>query len=336
MNMKTLRTRYILFSLIIFIAGCGSCAKPQDNSAFVPEDSAPSVAQTEEQGKWSEVKVSDGLVYKSFRGHDDISGAEQIVSVLDVDLNSDRYEVKFDYHEPSCATSATMKRLGAVAAVNAAYENGSCYIKVDGVVKFDIPNETVMSTGVPQWKAEAAVYSDGKQGVKIEFSAKDCNRNVDKTRAVYNKRTEANIFSSAPMLIDNYETVGANFVPDGYTQEQLETLNYENPIRHQGVRHPRTAVALTADNHFLMVVVDGRRPDIAEGMNARELTFFLKENFNPQYALNMDGGGSSTLCIAGQGDSDTHVVNYPTDRGGFDHSGERNLSTTILIMDTKK
>ena len=105
--MKTLRTRYILFSLIIFLAGCGSCTKPQDNSAFVPEDSTPSTTQTEDDGKWADVTISDGLVYKSFRGYDDISGAEQIVSVLDVDLNSDRYEVKFDYHEPSCATSAT-------------------------------------------------------------------------------------------------------------------------------------------------------------------------------------------------------------------------------------
>lgn len=172
--------------------------------------------------------------------------------------------------------------------------------------------------------------------MKIDFTAKDCNRDIEKTRAVYNKREEANILSSAPMLIDNYETVGANFVPDGYSQSQLEALKYEDPIRHQGVRHPRTAVALTKDKHFLMIVVDGRRPGIAEGMNARELTFFLKENFNPQYALNMDGGGSSTLCVAGQGDPDTHVVNYPTDRGGFDHTGERVLSSHIYVMDTKK
>lgn len=71
-------------------------------------------------------------------------------------------------------------------------------------------------------------------------------------------------------------------------------------------------------------------------MNARELTFFLKENFDPQYALNMDGGGSSTLCVSGQGDPDTHVVNYPTDGGGFDHTGERLLVTHIYVMDTKK
>ncbi len=335
MNMKTSRMKYALLALALLVAGCGGCAKSQDNSAFVPQDSNPSASKEDTAGKWTETKVEDGLVYKLFRGYDEITGAQQIVSVCDVDLNSGRWEVKFDHHD-GCKTSAAMKNLGATAIVNASYEVSSCYIKVDGAVISSIPNLTVMDTGVPQWKSEAAVYTDGKQGVSIEFSAKDCNRDIEKTRAVYNSRTEANIFSSAPMLIDDYETVGAYFVPDGYTQQQLEALNYEDPIRHQGVRHPRTAVALTKDRHFLMIVVDGRRSGISEGMNARELTFFLQKNFNPRYALNMDGGGSSTLCIKGQGDPDTNVVNYPTDNNTFDHSGERTLSTSIYIMDTQE
>lgn len=333
--MKMSRTKYLLPILVLLIAGCGSCSKAKDNSSFIPQDSIPS-AKDDSKGEWSEIEISEGLKYKSFRGYDETSGANQIVSVLDVDLNSPRYEVKFTYHTPGVVTSDVMKETGAVGVVNAAYELTSCYIKIDGEVMSAIPNDKVMDTGVPQWKSEAAVYTDGVRGVKIDFSAKSCNRDVEATRAVYNRSTEANIFSSAPMLIDNFETVGAHFVPDGYSQEQLEALNYEDPIRHQGVRHPRTAVALTSDNHFLMVVVDGRRSGISEGMNARELTFFLKTNFNPQYALNMDGGGSSTLCVEGQGDPDTHVVNYPTDNNVFDHSGERRVSTHICIIDTNK
>ena len=53
---------------------------------------------------------------------------------------------------------------------------------MDGIVKFAIPNPYVMNTGVPQWKSEAAVYTDGKQDVKIDFTAKDCNRDIEKTR----------------------------------------------------------------------------------------------------------------------------------------------------------
>ena len=39
----------------------------------------------------------------------------------------------------------------------------------------------------------------------------------------------------------------------------------------------------------------------AEGMSAKEVTLFLKKHFNPQYALNMDGGGSTTMYVKGKG-----------------------------------
>ena len=76
-----------------------------------------------------------------------------------------------------------------------------------------------------------------------------------------------------------------------------------------------------------MVVVDGRRAGVSEGMSARELTRFLRKNFNPRYALNMDGGGSSTLVIAGEGDPETHVVNRPTDA-----KGERLVGSHFVLV----
>lgn len=62
-------------------------------------------------------------------------------------------------------------------------------------------------------------------------------------------------------------------------------------------------------------------------MTARELTQFLVRNFNPQYALNLDGGGSSAMCVAGQGNASTHLVNAPVDNG----DGERSTSTHIWV-----
>ena len=133
------------------------------------------------------------------------------------------------------------------------------------------------------------------------------------------------------MLIDDYVPVGETFA-GFYSADELKGFNYEDLRRHQGVRHPRSAVALTDDGHFLMIVVDGRRKGISEGMSARELTRFIAKNFNPRWALNMDGGGSSTLCVEGQGDPQTNVVNYPTDNKRYDHAGERHLFSHFCLV----
>lgn len=44
-------------------------------------------------------------------------------------------------------------------------------------------------------------------------------------------------------------------------------------------------------------------------------------------AINLDGGGSSTMYIKEFG-----VVNYPSDNGLHDHEGERPVSNAILLL----
>lgn len=63
--------------------------------------------------------------------------------------------------------------------------------------------------------------------------------------------------------------------------------------------HPRTAIGLdaTAQTFFIMIV-DGRQPNYSEGVTLRELTDLMRE-FGAVSALNMDGGGSSTLVVEG-------------------------------------
>lgn len=329
-----MRTIYNILSkalLTISFAGITSCDIKGDNSLFIPEDTTP--AKAAHASSWKIDTISTGLRLHTFMGKDPVSGSMQIVNVLDVDLSVDRYQVKFSYKEEGSITSDIMKKYGAVGCLNATYEKESCYIKVDNNIYETIRSDVIPGTSVPQWKSEGAVYTDGEQNVSVSFTAKGMD--LKETRAIYAKSTSANIFTSSPMLIDNYEIVGAYFVPEGYSEAQMLALNYEDPIRHQGVRHPRSAVAITADKHFLMIAVDGRREGVSEGMSAKELTIFLKDNFNPQYALNMDGGGSTTLCVKGRGEPGTYVVNYPTDNEAFDHLGERRVPTHFYIIDTQ-
>ncbi len=73
------------------------------------------------------------------------------------------------------------------------------------------------------------------------------------------------------------------------------------------VRHPRTALGLSEDRHTLyLMVVDGRS-SVSIGMTCAEEAALLRE-LGAYDALNLDGGGSSTMYIRGDG-----VVNAPSD-----------------------
>ena len=65
-------------------------------------------------------------------------------------------------------------------------------------------------------------------------------------------------------------------------------------------RHPRTVVALDESRtHLLLFVVDGRQPNYSDGANFPELAEIVMR-YGGYNALNLDGGGSSTLVIAGE------------------------------------
>jgi hypothetical protein len=72
-------------------------------------------------------------------------------------------------------------------------------------------------------------------------------------------------------------------------------------------RHPRTALGFNADKTKLyLMVVDGRATGRA-GMTCDEMIAQL-QGLGVTDAVNLDGGGSSTMWLAGAG-----VVNYPSD-----------------------
>lgn len=280
-------------------------------------------------GEWVTTEIAPGLTYHNFTGLEPVTGSAQQVFVADWDMSAPGYSFKFAVTPKQVPTSSVFAKEGAIVAMNACYEPSSVILKVDGEYYSSMPYNTVMTTGVPNWKSDVAIYTDGGRDVRIVYEGK--GKTHKELRALYRASSEPNIFTTAPMLIENHKPVGAMFA-GYYSDEEIQKHNYEDPVRHQGVRHPRTALAITDDGHLLMVVVDGRRPGVSEGMTARELTYFLQEHFHPVTAANMDGGGSSTLCIQGQGDPDTHVVNYPTGNQRYDHAGERGLVSFFYLV----
>lgn len=91
-------------------------------------------------------------------------------------------------------------------------------------------------------------------------------------------------------------------------------------------KHPRSAIGITYDYELLFVTADGRNEDNALGLTIHELAL-LMQALNCREAMNLDGGGSTTLWLKGKG-----VINYPSDNKVFDHEGARKIANGIVIV----
>ncbi|GAA3640465.1 phosphodiester glycosidase family protein [Lentzea roselyniae] len=79
--------------------------------------------------------------------------------------------------------------------------------------------------------------------------------------------------------------------------------------------HPRTAVGFSADGKkMVMLTVDGRQSPYLPGLNLRDLADAMIE-LGAHNALNLDGGGSSTMLAREPGTTELKVVNTPSDGG---------------------
>jgi hypothetical protein len=108
---------------------------------------------------------------------------------------------------------------------------------------------------------------------------------------------------------------GANYALQGYAEDG-GTSTFAT------TRHPRTAVGFNQDStRLMMVVVDGRQPALSLGMNLIELADFML-GLGCQEAVNLDGGGSSTMVIRDK------VVNSPSD------GWERSVANALLVIST--
>lgn len=89
-------------------------------------------------------------------------------------------------------------------------------------------------------------------------------------------------------------------------------------------RHPRTAVGITSKGAWVLLVVDGRQSH-SVGMTLLELATYMK-SLGCVNALNLDGGGSSTLVIHNT------VMNKPSGREYSIVKGERPVSNCLLVL----
>ena len=78
------------------------------------------------------------------------------------------------------------------------------------------------------------------------------------------------------------------------------------------VLNPRTAIGYNRNGRYLIIaVVDGRQPFYSNGVTLAELAQLMID-LGAHYAMNLDGGGSSTMVVEGK-DGQPLILNSPID-----------------------
>jgi hypothetical protein len=113
-----------------------------------------------------------------------------------------------------------------------------------------------------------------------------------------------------------FDTIGGN--PTLIENGSIVWHNVNGSTAFHGP-NPRTGVGATPDGRVLMVAVDGRQPGFSVGMSLRTFArFFEREGAN--WALNLDGGGSTTFVLRGD------IKNRPSD------GSERSVSSALVLL----
>jgi exopolysaccharide biosynthesis protein len=250
--------------------------------------------------KWKSMKIAPGINW--FSTHSAIFDTlVQNVNILYIDTKKRKITV---LHNPDSnkTVPSHMKYSDAIAGVNAGFfnikEGGSVtYLRVDGLI--------ADTDTAKKWKRNLNM-----NGAFI----------TDKSGSIIIDPAKPNSWYDTMTQYDDILVTGCLLVDEGSIQKMPETSLVIT-------RHPRTCAGMAGKHKLLLVTVDGRT-DQSAGLSLPELAAFMK-HLGCRDAVNLDGGGSTTMWIKGQ--PDNGIVNMPCDNRKFDHAGARAVANVIAV-----
>lgn len=256
--------------------------------------------------EWS-IDTLEGFYLKRYHfGEGTLFCSAQHLSIIEIPAKSHR-RLAFAYDSVLTEVSALAERNNAYAAVNGSFfdmdlGNPICYLRIDGN---DVGENTPGKTDTVNrkyYQYASIALRDGRAALVVP----DSNRKWE------DGMQDSNVMTAGPMLII-----------DGQATPQRDDRTF---VTH---RHNRTALGVKADGTTLLVVADGRFKHKAEGLSLPELQRLMRW-LGCQEAINLDGGGSSTMYVHNR--PHDGVVNYPSDNNNYDHEGQRPVSNAILVL----
>ena len=251
---------------------------------------------------WKKKKIISGVILKTHWFNNSLFGSNQNVSILEIKQKKNLV-LDLGYDAKKLITTSDFgKSTNSLAALNGTFfdiANGGSvdFIKSDGI----IINESRLSKSGERsgHQTSALVFNQGKLSI-----------------AKFNDDP----FWEKSLSGDDIMVTGPLLMMDRL-DEKLDS----NALSK--TRHPRTAVAVTKKNRVLLITVDGRDEKSA-GMSLFELAKLMRW-LKSDDAINLDGGGSTTLWLSGY--EGNGVVNYPSDNKKWDHLGERKVANVVLL-----
>lgn len=244
----------------------------------------------------------EGFTLKRYHfGEGELFCSAQHLFVIEVPAHSPR-RLAFAYDSVLTPVDTLARRREAFAAINGSFfdmdkGNPVCYLRIDGQLLGE--NTPQKNDSVNRKYYQYATLTLGPTRLWVP----------DSNRMWENILSNGDIMTAGPMLLRK-----GRYVP------QRDDRTFVTK------RHNRTALGLRPDGTTVLLVADGRFKDKAEGLTLPELERVMRW-LGCTEAINLDGGGSSTMYIKDKG-----VVNYPSDNNRHDHEGQRPVSNAILLL----
>lgn len=290
--------RLILLSAFLLAVCFPLWQKPlQEGQTGLSQRQKDSLTFVQADWQWTPLATGAEAGYASLN----IFGSTQSISVIRYRASKFKTGIVSAPRSESSTTDTLAMRAGAFAAVNGSYFN----VKTLEHTTFFCHNGEVLSTTYQNELFRCDGVLALKKGCSHRIAVLPYDQEDEK---LYSKRYKAAIVSGPVLTLK------------GQRRTEFDMKN-----KFFGRRHPRTFVGSTSDGWIYLVVVDGRFPGQGEGATIPE-TVTIAAWFGLSDAINLDGGGSSTLWTAKTG-----VVNHPYDNKKFDHDGLRVVPNIVTV-----
>lgn len=222
----------------------------------------------------------------------ELSGSVQSISVVRYRASRYTTHIVNDPAEMADSTSALAQRHGALGAINGSYFDVKALTPATYVVDDRVQEGRTVQA--EEYRTDGVVAVRGRHKVMILPKAPERCREV---------------LASGPLLLQGGSPVREEWPQDSFFSS----------------RHPRTVMGIKSDGWVYFVVIDGRSRGQAAGVTIPEAVQ-VALMLGLDDAINLDGGGSSTLWCEGLG-----VISHPCDNRKFNHYGQRAVPNIVMF-----